>query len=155
MEIRNKQWWIVTGLTVIVFIVSALLTSEMPNEKTETSLFLTLGLDQTQLENETSSYEIQRSLEHFTDVVLGWTIEPSFSNDFPQSFTGVKQEKQNLLFIIDDADPRSADLLSLAILERLNEYNEASNSGFVIAVERSTTIDRTLYPMRIVFGAWQ
>ena len=40
------------------------------------------GMDQTKLANENSSYEIQRASEHFSDMILGWTVTPSFRRVF-------------------------------------------------------------------------
>jgi len=152
--------WIL-GLTAVgVFLVSVAHQGSMETSQTEAVAFVTVSLDQSKLLNESSSYEVQRAAEHFSDVLLGWTVEPSFAVEFAHavgaeySFSGRRQEKENLLFEVSgpvtSVDPAKA-LVGL-LKGRLTEYNSATHSGYVIAFERESLVSKAVSNWRFDLG---
>ena len=148
MKFRPFYGWILGLSAVAVFLGSVVYQGHFSSQETEAVAFVTLGLDQSKLPGEVSSYEIQRAVEHFSDVVLGWTAEPNFAKEFAQgvgeqySFSARRQEKENLLFTVTgplETEGPAITLVSL-IKERLGEYNAASHSGYTVAVERETLV---------------
>ncbi len=147
MKFRKLYLWIL----LVVFVVSAVssyLYWKDFEPRNKVLVFVTVGIDQTQRVNETSSYELQRASEHFSDVLLGWTLEPSFRHDFLEeagawhTLTGQRQEKQNLLFEITQVHENIAQDNVLAgeaflrVLEhQLAEYNAVTHQGYVLAVK--------------------
>lgn len=149
MRFKPYQFWIL-GLTVaFVFLASMAYAGRTVEPQQEAVAFVTVGLDQSQLPAENSSYEIQRAVEHFSDVILGWTVEPSFANDFEKltggsfGYSGRRQEKENLLFTVTGPvqDTVPAQELVDLIDARLAEYNAASHSGYVLALVRTTVVE--------------
>lgn len=148
MKFRAFYGWILSLSAVGVFFACVAYQGHFESTQNEAVAFVTLGLDQSKLSAEVSSYEIQRAVEHFSDVVLGWTAEPSFAKEFAQGvgeqygFSARRQEKENLLFTVTgpvETEGPAITLVSL-IKERLGEYNAASNSGYTVAVERETVV---------------
>lgn len=146
MKFRNIYLWILVGAFVLSSLCSWLYWKDFEPRNT-VRVFVTVGIDQTQRPTETSSYELQRASEHFSDVILGWTLEPSFRADFLEeagawhTLTGQRQEKQNLLFEITNtneniaADNTAAGEAFLRVLQsQLDEYNAATHQGYVLAV---------------------
>jgi len=146
MKLRIKKYLVGTSLlTLCALLASFFYTANLSETRTQRSLYMTLAAEP--LPNESSSYELQRAAEHFSDLVLGWTVEPSFNLDVP--FTGRRQEKQNLLFLIETED--EAHVLSLleSIESRIETYNLNSGSSYVIADFHSTEIVETRNKSRI------
>jgi len=147
MKFRKIYLWILLG----VFLLSSggsYLYWQGYEPLNKVLVFVTVGVDQAQRPNETSSYELQRAAEHFSDVLLGWTLEPSFRQDFLEeagawhTLTGQRQEKQNLLFEITNVqeniaeDNVNAGAAFLRVLDaQLGEYNAATHQGYVLAVQ--------------------
>lgn len=157
--------WIVALVMLVSLVGSLVYVEQLGEPNDEFYAFVTIGLDQEVLANESSSYEVQRAVEHFSDVILGWTVEPSFKSDFNQifgdgfSFSGKRQEKQNLLFTIY-ADPlvtsegiEYGNILVDLIDERLADYNSSTNSAYVIAIDEYSFVEGSRSDSRIVLGA--
>lgn len=147
MKFRKLYLWILLGVFVVSTVASYLYWKDF-EPRNKVLVFVTVGIDQTERPVETSSYELQRASEHFSDVILGWTLEPSFRQDFLEeagawhTLTGQRQEKQNLLFEISNtqtnipADEVGAGEAFLRILNaQLAEYEAATNQGYVLAVQ--------------------
>lgn len=146
---------VLLGIFAAVFAFSALGTGLWLRSQDELLqqqvLFITLGAEA--LPNESSSYEVQRAVEHFSDVFLGWTVEPHFKQEYStSSFTGQRQEKQNLLFTLNTEKAEDAEAFLQALEARLLEYNEATGSNFVIGLTRITPVEARLYPWRSALG---
>ncbi len=146
MKIRKIYLWILAGVFLVTSFFSWLQWKDF-EPRNVVRVFITVGIDQTLHPAETSSYELQRASEHFSDVILGWTLEPSFKADFVNeagegySLTGQRQEKQNLLFEITNSSENIAtnDMTSgltfVNVLQaQLDEYNAATHQGFTLAV---------------------
>lgn len=147
MKFRKLYLWILLAVFVVSTVVSYLSWKEF-EPRNKILVFVTVGIDQTLRPDETSSYELQRASEHFSDVILGWTLEPSFRQDFLEeagawhTLTGQRQEKQNLLFEITNTNENiSSDNIAAgeAFLRVLNaqllEYEAATHQGYVLAVQ--------------------
>ncbi|MEK7146122.1 MAG: hypothetical protein AAB802_02965 [Patescibacteria group bacterium] len=149
--------------TAFIFFLGGLVyVNQLPEPDKKELVFVTLGIDQNKLPNESSSYEIQRATEHFSDVVLGWTIEPSFETEveaitgYDVDITGRRQEKQNLLFTVS-ADPTEFDgeggSAFLNVLgSRLAEHNGVTNAGYVIALSRMSLLTEETSSSRFLLG---
>lgn len=160
MTIRPLHGWILGLSAVVVFFGTLAYTGNFSSTENQAVAFVTVGLDQTKLPNESSSYEIERAVEHFSDVILGWTVEPSFAKDFAQgvgegySFSGQRQEKQNLIFTVTgpvETEGPAITLVSL-IRARLEQHNSVTQAGFVIALERETLVEVTRSNWRMAAG---
>ncbi len=150
---KKKISFSLAALALVVLALGMFLKTNPEEEvpTTEQIAFITIGLDQNKLLNESSSYEIQRATEHFSDLILGWTVEPGF--EFKSSpFTGRRQEKQNLLFRVESSEPGEAEELVNAIELRLNEYNTKTGAGYLIALERYSTVSVVASSQRDSFG---
>lgn len=149
----DRSWRIYFGFTLALMLFALAGSLYYVNGQAEveerTALYVTLAAQP--LANESSSYELQRAAEHFSDMVLGWTVEPGFETPF--EFTGRRQEKQNLLFIIESDQSSDAELLLEEINERISVYNLNSSSNYVIALQSISEADQTLNRSRIVLGA--
>lgn len=163
MRIKKFQILFVLGALLIALAGSLLYVESLGEPQNRAVAFVTLGLDQNALPNEVSSYEIQRATEHFSYIVLGWTIEPAFAGEVAEalgegfSFGGQNQEKQSMIFtvngasgLVDDCEP-AVKFLDL-IKGRIAEYNEATNAGYVVAVERFYFEKGERSDFRIVVG---
>lgn len=153
----------VSLLSALLFFLGGLLyVQQLPEPNEKELVFVTLGIEQNKLLNENSSYEIQRATEHFSDVVLGWTIEPSFEMEVEEvagynlDVTGRRQEKQNLLFTISaeptEFDEQGGEAFLNVLGERLAEYNGATNAGFVIALSRTSFLTEESSSVRFLVG---
>lgn len=147
MKFRNIYLWILLAVFVVSAAVSFLSWKDF-EPRNKVLVFVTVGIDETKNPAEVSSYELQRASEHFSDVILGWTLEPSFRQDFLEeagawhTLTGQRQEKQNLLFEITNeqeniaANEVTAGEAFLKVLNaQLAEYDAATHQGYVLAVQ--------------------
>ncbi len=148
MKLRRFHLWVLLAAFVTSSLGSILYFDQKDTWVNTISVFVTVGMDQTKLANENSSYEIQRASEHFSDMILGWTVTPSFRREFLEKtgeeylFTGQRQEKQNLLFsstqydLGNDMIPTQGD----ALLELLNtwvqDYNVETNAAYVLSIQK-------------------
>lgn len=125
-------------------------------------IMLSLGMDHTSLPTETSSYDIQRASQHFSEVVLGWTLEPSFEAEVKERFgssygvSSRQQENQNIILNVtaDPADYDENDLWQVTSIlrERIDRYNELTNGDFLIALDTYSTQDSFRSNWRILIG---
>jgi hypothetical protein len=123
----------------------------LPETEEQMALYITLAAQP--LENENSSYELQRAAEHFSDMVLGWTVAPGFGLEGDVAFSGRRQEKQNLLFMLESADENDAYLLLDQIDSNIQSYNETSGTNYVIALHSISDADQDLNKVRLVLGS--
>lgn len=162
MKIKKSRICIVVSALLISSLGGFFYVNNLPEPDSRGLLFMTIGINQKLLLNESSSYEIQRASEHFSDLVLGWTIEPSFSREldaklqYHLNFSGSRQEKQNLIFYLT-ANPEqyneSANLEFLNLIKsRISEYDASTNSGYLIAVSRYSDLDSERSDLRIFLG---
>jgi hypothetical protein len=153
MKFRRIYFWIL-GLVFVLSLAGSALYFQNQEAPNKVLAFVTVGIDQTQRPNETSSYELQRAAEHFSDTLLGWTLEPHFRAEFlavageGYNLMGQRQEKQNLLFEITrsgeniaENDLSAGDAFLRVLHEQLNGYNAETHQGFVLAVEHLSYID--------------
>lgn len=147
MKFRSRYLWFFT----LVLLLSSTFTLYRYRDfepRNEVLVFVTIGIDQSKFPAETSSYEIQRASEHFSDLVLGWTLEPSFLADYLEeagawyTIQGQRQEKQNLIFTITNVQENieSGNVLAgeafIRVLEnQLAEYNRATSQAYVLAIK--------------------
>lgn len=151
MKISWKPYLIFSLAVVLLGLVGGLVyVNQQPDTQEQTALYVTVAAQP--LPNENSSYELQRAGEHFSDLLLGWTVEPSFTLSDEVSFTGRRQEKQNLLFMIDSSDAAYSDELLTALESRIDTYNTAAQSSYVIADHHTAALSTPLNKMRIVLG---
>ena len=147
MKFRTIYLWILLGVFLISAGLSYLYWKDF-EPRNKVLVFVTVGIDQTVRPDETSSYELQRASEHFSDVILGWTLEPSFREEFlneaGEGYTliGQRQEKQNLLFEITNTqeniasdDVRAGEAFLRVLNAQLMEYEAATHQGYVLAVQ--------------------
>lgn len=152
MKIKKLYLQIWIAALIVSLIGAGLHNNKLEEPEDQSALFVTIGLNQDALNTETSSYEIHRASEHFSDVVLGWTVEPSFSEEFEYSFVGRRQEKQNLLFLVDSPEEGHADALGEALQVRIDEYNENTGAAYVLAVQRTSIVEQNLSRARVFGG---
>lgn len=161
MKFRPLYGWILGLSAVAVFLGTAAYEGRINTPQNQAVAFVTIGLDQSRMPTETSSYEILRATEHFSDIVLGWTAEPSFAKDFAQavgedySFSARRQEKSNLLFTVSGPVETEGTAITFVSLlsERLSEYNSATGAGFVVAFDRETMVSSTESNWRMAVGS--
>jgi hypothetical protein len=160
MKYRAIYGWILGLTAVAVFLGTTAEQGRVSSSKNEAVAFVTIGLDQSKMPTEISSYEVLRATEHFSDIVLGWTAEPSFAKDFSQavgedySFSARRQEKSNLLFTISGPVESEGVALTMVSLieERLSEYNAATGAGYVVALDREMLVSSTESNWRFSVG---
>lgn len=150
-------------ITVFGFIVGYIYALQIPLPNPGANVFISIAMDQSSLPNEGSSYEILRAQEHFSDIVLGWTIEPGFSSSLDSSagynidVTGRRQEKQNLIFYVS-AEPDYFDISEtpkyfLNMLDfELSRYNSLTNSSYLVALSSISEGTQTQSTLRYIFG---
>lgn len=164
MKFRRNYAWIL----IVVFILSLLgsmLVLQNHESNNKILVFITVGIDRSQAPNEVSSYELERASEHFSDVLLGWTLEPSFRRTFTEragpgyTYTGQRQEKQNLLFTLTNGENMlteeslAVDGVFLNLLSgQLFEYNQSTHAGYVLALTRSTFVEDAFSSGRVILG---
>lgn len=157
MKFRKMYLWILVAAFALSSLGSFLYWKDY-EPMNKVLVFVTVGIDQTARPTETSSYELQRASEHFSDVILGWTLEPSFRQDFLEeagawhTLTGQRQEKQNLIFeitnVLDNIAENNvnAGAAFLRVLDaQLAEYNAATHQGYVLAVQ-NVSYERGVIP---------
>lgn len=162
MKFRKKYLYLLIAVFVCSLIAAFFYLENLEEPDKKGLLFLTVGIDQKSLTYESSSYEIQRAAEHFSDLILGWTYDPSFEKELKESLhydvrvTGQRQEKQNLIFYLyarpEVYNDSAGELLLDLIESRINEYNRASNSGYVIALSRYSMLENSGSNFRIGAG---
>lgn len=134
---KIKSWYIVVSLLVMVasFAGSSLWMKAANEEavQTKTVLFYTVGLDHSKALPGTDSKVALEAAEHFSDGVLGWTLDPSFRQEIPVSFSGQRQEKENLIFELDGNDEEVTEQFKRILQNRLNDFNNATDAGYVFA----------------------
>lgn len=153
---------IIVSALLISTIAAFLYINQLGVPDSKGLLFVTIGIDQRLLQNESSSYEIQRASEHFSDLVLGWTSEPSFSKEldeklkFHVDFSGSRQEKQNLIFYLSAKPELYTEKISQEFLtllkSRIYEYSSNTNSGYLIALSKYSVLESTRSDLRIFLG---
>jgi len=114
---------------------------------------LTMTLAASPLPNETSSYELQRAAEHFSDMVLGWTVAPGFDLESGADFSGRRQEKQNLIFFVESSDQTDAVDLLQKIEFEINDYNSNTGVEYKIALSEITEANLEIDKSRTVTGS--
>ena len=162
MKIKKLSVWILVSALLFSSIGGWFYVKNLPEPNSRGLLFVTIGINQKLLPNESSSYEIQRASEHFSDLVLGWVNEPSFSKEIDEKlnyhldFSGLRQEKRNLIFYLS-ADPEkfnlnaSDEFLNL-LKSRINEYDSTTNAGYLIALSRYSELEPVRSESRIFLG---
>lgn len=150
-------------VSLLAFVVSTAYVYSLDEPKAKAMVFLTIGLDQRELENEVSSYEILRATEHFADIVLGWTNEPSFENEleeslgYPIDLIGQRQEKQNLIYTVSVDSEKVNEEVYVKFIDllqsRLNEYGQTTKSGYVIAFSTFSELDSGRSEFRFISGS--
>lgn len=163
MKFRKIYLWILAAVFLLSSSFSFWYWKDFEPRNT-VRVFVTVGIDQTQRPAENSSYELQRAAEHFSDVILGWTLEPSFRADFLETagawhtLTGQRQEKQNLLFEITNVnenlsseDLSSGEALITVLQNQLDEYNAATHQGYVLAVS-NVSFEMGVHSFMPMFG---
>ncbi|MFA5855214.1 MAG: hypothetical protein WC846_02935 [Candidatus Gracilibacteria bacterium] len=139
MKIKKYQIVVLAAVFAISLLGSTICVRSQDTAPNSAMLFVSLG--KKPLPNEVSSYEVERAVEHFSDVLLGWTVEPAFHEEFKEkvgdySFTGQRQEKQNLLFTVEgnfeSAEPAKVFLRLLT--ERLEKYNTETSESYVVGL---------------------
>lgn len=162
MRVRKIHYWIL----LISFLASVgagfQYFNDVKNPESRGLLFITIGVNQKLLASESSSYELQRASEHFSDLVLGWAAEPSFASEldaklaYHLNFNGVRQEKQNLIFNlsadISDYNSSAGDVFLNLIESRIKEYNSMTNAGYVVALSRYSDLKPSDFGYKSLFG---
>jgi hypothetical protein len=160
MQIKKFHVWFTLGVVLGALIGSLFYVSNLGEPDNKAIAFVTLGVDP--LAGESSSYELQRAAEHFSHIVLGWTIEPAFEDEMMEAvgslnFSGQRQEKQSMIFTVSgpaglvfDTVPAVAmlDLLK----QRIDEYNLEARANYTVAVERYSMEEGEMSAWRIVAG---
>lgn len=162
MKIWLKNYWLIVVAVLTVLVASLIYVNSLEEPDGRGLVFLTIGVDQRALENESSSYEILRAVEHFSDVVLAWTIEPSFDREleeisgYPVSVSGRRQEKENLLFTLSARPDVFSDNLNKDFLElinsRLASYNSKTNTSYLVAINTYTPLESERNKWQFVLG---
>lgn len=160
MKFKTWHGWILALTVLISAVVASLYLRQEEIPENKAVLLLTVGIDHTQMPTEISSYEIQRASEHFANVILGWTLEPSFHQEWTEAtgggygFNGQMQEKENILFEVHGAvnSTEEANVLTRLIQERLDEFNTNTHSGYVLALERSSIVTTSVAEGRVLLG---
>lgn len=135
------------------FVGGLIYVKNAPEPEPKSLIMATVSLDQYQFEETLSSYDHQRASEHFANVILGWTVEPSFADEFGEiGFSGRRQEKQNLLFTVHSDDQLELDRFVTLIRQRLDEYNSASSTEYSLAPIRYSDLEVERAELRVVGG---
>lgn len=154
MKIRKLYLFFVIGVVLGALLGSFLYVGSLGEAPNKAVAFVTLGAEP--LQNETSTYEIQRAAEHFSYIVLGWLIEPSFADEYglDYQFDGRHQEKQSMIFTVygDFGDTQPAELLVQKVKDRIAEYNENSDASYTVALERYSFVEGERSDWRFVAG---
>lgn len=160
MSIRKFHIWFTLGVVSGALIGSLFYVGSLGEPNNEAHAFVTLGLDP--LPTEASSYEVHRAAEHFSYIVLGWTIEPAFADEASSviadlDFSAQRQEKESMLLTVSGGpdlvyDAAPAEKLLDVIEARISEYNSATGANYVIAVERYSFEEGVRSDWRIVAG---
>ena len=154
MKLPKLHLGLIGAITLLTLAGSFIWVSSLEEPSDSAVAFVSIGLDQATLSAEVSPYEILRANEHFSDIVLGWTVEPGFADEFDFSFTGQRQEKQNLIFTVEgvsNIDP-ARELVSL-ISSRLAGYNEIAHSSYQVALVQYSVVEGERAESRLVLGA--
>ncbi len=162
MKIKKLSVWILVLALLFSSIGGWFYVKNLPEPNSRGLLFITIGINQKLLPNESSSYEIQRASEHFSDLVLGWVSEPSFSKeldsklDYHLDYSGLRQEKQNLIFYLSANPEQYNEIANLEFLNliksRISEYDSATNAGYLVAISRYSDLDSERSDLRIFLG---
>lgn len=135
------------------FVGALIYVKNLPEPAPKTVIMATVALDASGLETELSAYDHQRASEHFANVILGWTVEPSFAQEFGTiPFTGRRQEKENLLFTLRSNDPDDLNRFLALIQLRLDEYNAASQTSYQLAPIRFSELEVHRSEFRLIGG---
>src|SRR3989344_1351098 len=154
MKLPKLHLGLIGAITLLTRAGSFIWVSSLEEPSDSAVAFVSIGLDQATLSAEVSPYEILRANEHFSDIILGWTVAPDFADEFEFSFTGQRQEKQNLIFTVEgvsNIDP-ARELVSL-ISSRLAGYNEIAHSSYQVALVQYSVVEGERAESRLVLGA--
>lgn len=160
---KSKSFFTIPILVaVLAGIFGGIYVSSLDEPYDTSVAFVTVSLDQTKLQSEVSSFEILRAGEHFSDIVLGWTLDPSFTEEFMQtlgtdgktSYATRRQERSNLILEVTGpgVNEETGELFVDLLEKRLEEYNQATNAAYVFAAERETVIEGSRSDIRIILG---
>lgn len=157
MKHKVPYIWIFGLVFSASLLLSGIYTHRMDAETNEIVSYITIGIDQENLATDRSLHDIQRAEEHFSDMVLGWTVAPDFVAEMEASFgevaySGRRQEKQNLIFTYSTDDMAYAEAFVDAIDLRINQYNDATFGTFNVARETHTPATQTHSKLRVFFG---
>lgn len=162
MKFRKTHVYILAAALLVSLLGSLYHVKNLEEPDSKGMLFVTLGINRANLTSEVSSYEIMRASEHFADVILGWTLDPTFKEEvnglagYEVSVNGQKQEKQNMIFYIsadsDKFDNQAGVAVETALRSRLEEFNSNTNSSFVFGLTRFSNLESYVDQTRIVVG---
>ncbi len=155
MKIKKLHLWFTLGVVLGAFLGSLFYVSNLGEPENKAIAFVTLGVDP--IVGENSSYELHRAAEHFSHIVLGWTIEPAFVTEMggEYGFSAQRQEKQSMLFEVTGAsvlDTVPAEQMLDLVKQRIEEYNDAAGAEYVVAVERFSFLEGERSEWRIIAG---
>lgn len=149
---EKKNLFLALAILTIGLTGSGIFASQIEKETDQIVSYITIGMDHTELAVDQNVHDIQRAEEHFSDMVLGWSVAPDFNEEFEYNYSGRRQEKQNLIFTIDTKEREVSESFADELEERINEYNQATGGSFVIARETHTARVLTRSPFRITMA---
>ncbi len=151
--IKKIHFKILVIVLIASFVGGLIYVKNAPEPESKSLISATVALDQYQFEETLSSYDHQRASEHFANVILGWTVEPSFADEFGEiDFSGRRQEKQNLIFTVHTDEDAELDRFVSLIQQRLDEYNVASQTEYTLAPVRYSGLEVVRSEVRVIGG---
>ncbi len=142
------------ALSLLTAVGAFLIISDLksPHDQSVVMVEASVGLERLPIYSGTSAYEMERASEHFSDVVLGWAVGPSFREEMaPLEYSAERQEKQNLLFKLYTDDVTEGDRLIAGLNDRLSKYNDRTHAGYELAVSEVQKV--TLSSSQLRFDA--
>ncbi len=145
------------GFTLFALIIlgAFLILSDLksPHDSSVVMVEASVGLERLPVYSGTSAYEMERASEHFSDVVLGWAVGPSFREEMaPTEYSAERQEKQNLLFKLYTDDVAEGDRLIAGLNDRLSKYNDQTHAGYELAVTHVQQVTLSTSKLRFDVG---
>ncbi len=146
--VASSALFLLAGFGLVLLLIDL----KSPHDSSVVMVEASVGLERLPIYSGTSAYEMERASEHFSDVVLGWAVGPSFREEMaPLEYSAERQEKQNLLFKLYTDDVAEGDRLIAGLNDRLSKYNDRTHAGYELAVTEVQEV--TLSSSKLRFDA--
>lgn len=142
-----RRHWLSIAIITVLSVATVAIFTVVPNPSThEGTLFLSIGVRQTQ--DMSTSYDDVQAADQFAETVQGWFKNPNLIGRIEERSGGKadlsarKQEKQNLIVSFDAVSEVQARQLADATIEELRSeiqaYNAETESNYTLALAHAT-----------------